>query len=125
MVYALLTLMAAGIIVESAVFYHYVKTHRPPGDGEFFPESDGRPVKPVSKGSCYRVAIEILDPVSIARRESKLAGIITGLAPNLIVREVYKRVRKEVARSMEERGIESRVTVITVLKFPVQMRRMN
>jgi len=114
MVYALLALLAAGIIVESAVFYHYVKTHRPPDDGELLPESDGRPDRPISKGSCYRVAIEVLDPVSVARRESKLAGVITGLAPNLIVREVYKRVQKEVARSMEERGIESRVTVITV-----------
>ena len=117
MLSAISILLFVGIIVESAFFYnYYLKTTRSANDRNLPPESNGQAKKPgsVSKGCEYRVAIEILDPISVAKRESKLARIVTDLAPNLITKEVYKRVQKEVNESMNQRGIESKVTVITI-----------
>ncbi len=110
MLYAVSIFLFVGIVVESAFFYNYVKATRPARDCDLLPESNVR----ADKGPEYRVAIEILDPISVARRESKLARLVTDLAPTLITKEVYKRVQKEVGESMDQRGIESKVTVITM-----------
>jgi hypothetical protein len=60
----------------------------------------------------YRVSIEIIDPISLANRESKLARIASNFAPDLITKEVYKQLQKEVMLVMEKRNIKSSVTII-------------
>lgn len=59
----------------------------------------------------YRVAVEVIDPVALARRESKLAWVVAGVAPDYITREVYKHIQEEIALAMEERGIDASITL--------------
>ena len=60
----------------------------------------------------FRVTIEIVDPITLANKESKLAKVVSNIAPNFITKEVYKKVQDEVALSLQERGIESNVMVV-------------
>lgn len=59
----------------------------------------------------FRISIEIIDPIALANRESKLARIATGIAPDFVTKEVYKQVRKEIILIMKERGVDANVTL--------------
>jgi len=59
----------------------------------------------------FRISIEVIDPIGLANRESKLARIATGIAPNFVTKEVYKQVRKEIILIMKERGVDANVTI--------------
>lgn len=60
----------------------------------------------------FRINIEIINPIALANRESKLASMVSNIAPNFITKEVYKKVQDEIALSLKERNIKSNVTVV-------------
>jgi len=57
------------------------------------------------------LAIEILNPVEVAARESALGGAIGKLAPSFIRAEVYRRMRDEFEAGLKARGIAADVRV--------------
>ena len=59
-----------------------------------------------------RIVIEVLEPVSLARRESPFAGSFAGLAPRFIHRRVYAGVAREIREELAEREVEARVEVL-------------
>lgn len=59
-----------------------------------------------------RIVIEVLEPISLARRESRFAGPIAGLAPGFINRRVYATVAREVRQQLAAREVEARVEVL-------------
>jgi len=67
----------------------------------------------VSGNPEYRLLIEILDPIAVAKSESVLALFASEIVPGIVTREVYNQVRSEVILAMKERGIETDIRVIT------------
>ena len=83
---------------------------------EYRPESNaGERTNPlsVSGNPEYRLVIEILDPIAVAKSESVLALFASEIVPGIVTREVYNQVRSEVILAMKERGIETDIRVIT------------
>jgi len=60
----------------------------------------------------YCLVIEIIDPEGVARRESSLARLIVDVAPTLITREVYKKVRKEMTTILKQRNIDVQIQIL-------------
>jgi hypothetical protein len=67
-----------------------------------------------SNAASYLLSIEINDPIGLAHKESKLARMLTEYAPNFIVGEVYRHVRKEIKKTMKERGIDATIRIISL-----------
>lgn len=63
-----------------------------------------------------RVVIEVLEPMSLARSESRFAGPVSGVAPNLILQRVYATVASEVRTELKDRGVKARVRVMHASK---------
>ncbi len=55
--------------------------------------------------------IRLRDPLEVAEKESKLAWTVTGIAPNLVTREVYRQVREESLVMLARREIDADVLV--------------
>jgi len=54
-----------------------------------------------------RLIMKINDPLGLAKKESKMARMFSGLAPELIKKEVYKRIGQEIIESLKDRGIDN------------------
>ncbi|MDM8517096.1 hypothetical protein QUF76_12915 [Desulfobacterales bacterium HSG16] len=124
MLFGLTVILALALLTVSVCFYRYtVKSSAlisrlKRENEEFLPDSMISEIvddQSVSQKPQLRVAIEVLDPIHIARRESKLACLVTGIIPDFVTKEVYKNVQKEVSISMKERDIDANVTI---LKLP-------
>ncbi|MGK5091559.1 hypothetical protein WDW89_06015 [Deltaproteobacteria bacterium TL4] len=61
-----------------------------------------------------RLVIEILDPIAVAKNHHIAAHLVSGLAPAMITKEVYRQAQKESIRLMEERGVDAKVRITTV-----------
>ena len=57
------------------------------------------------------IAIEILNPLEVAARESRFAGVLGTLTPTLLRREVYRQARNIIEQELKGRGIEADVQV--------------
>ena len=57
--------------------------------------------------------IRLRDPLEVAEKESKMAWTVTGIAPNLVTREVYRQVREESLVMLANREIDADVLIRT------------
>lgn len=73
-------------------------------------ELEQAPAVPLEPASRARIAIEILNPHELAAREFPLAGAVARLAPKTIERIVYAKAAQEVARQLQEQGVQAQVT---------------
>jgi hypothetical protein len=60
----------------------------------------------------FRIAIEIIDPLALATRESKLAPVVASIAPNYVTRRVYTGLQQRISLAMEQGGIDANVTIL-------------
>jgi len=114
---AINVILVAGMVLVSALFYRYVAkiselVTQMKRDVEELQNSKAEEPRLLAQEPGLRVAIEIVDPVALAKRESKLAQVAADIAPNLVAREVYKQIREEIALAVEKRGIDANVTII-------------
>lgn len=59
-----------------------------------------------------RIVVEVLNPLVLARDNSRLAGALSGVAPRLIRRRVYSEVASEMKRVLaDEHGVEARLEI--------------
>lgn len=58
-----------------------------------------------------RLVVEVLNPLVLARQNSRLAGALSGVAPRMIRRRVYGEVATEMKRVLGERGVDARVEI--------------
>lgn len=56
------------------------------------------------------IAVEILNPMELARRESRLAGTAATLAPRLLERIVYARAAEQIAEQLRAEGVQAHVS---------------
>lgn len=58
------------------------------------------------------LVVEIDDPLELAARDSRLAGLLGRLAPRAIRRRVYQRAAAILAEELAARGVRARVRVL-------------
>lgn len=52
------------------------------------------------------LTVKVLDPVSVAKKESRSARVVADRLPVMVTRMVYQRVMQEVAQEMADRDIK-------------------
>jgi len=118
----IIIILVLGIAVISMLFYRYARINsrelmKQKQDTEEYRlgSNAGETSNPlfVSGNPEYRLLIEILDPIAVAKSESVLALFASEIVPGIVTREVYNQVRSEVILAMKERGIETDIRVIT------------
>lgn len=57
------------------------------------------------------IAIEILNPIELAAKQSWLAGALGTVTPSLVRREVYRQTREILEAELRERGVVATVRV--------------
>lgn len=114
------SILIAGIVILTGIFYVYVKKTSTLIDQI---KRDAKALRenlkmekqaPDDPKPDFRVVIEVIDPIALACRESKVARFVTDIAPVYLTREVYKQLQKEFTLAMEERGIGANVTLISI-----------
>ena len=58
------------------------------------------------------IAIEILNPMEVAKSRSKLAGPVSSFSPGLIRNRVYDQASVIIQTQLAEQGVEAEVTVV-------------
>ena len=58
-----------------------------------------------------RIVVEVLNPLVLARENSRLAGALSGVAPRMIRRRVYGEVASEMKRILAEYGVDARLDI--------------
>lgn len=51
------------------------------------------------------ISVEVLNPLELASRESRLAKAFGALTPDLVQREVYKHVYERMNQQLQEQGV--------------------
>jgi hypothetical protein len=51
------------------------------------------------------ISVEVLNPLELAARESRLAKTFGALTPDLVQREVYKQVYERMCKQLQEQGV--------------------
>ncbi len=74
-------------------------------------EQGGGGAAPDQPGPGCRILIELADPIALAHRESKMARMVSEIAPQMITRAVYRQLRRELLQSLAQREIDARVTI--------------
>ena len=57
----------------------------------------------------YRMVVEVSDPLGLAQRESKLAGLIKNTAPDIVIRKVYDQVVERTIKQLKSEDVEANV----------------
>ena len=118
---AINSILIAAVIAISLFFYRYsvrtskvvAKLQEDIGELQRRLKTAGIVESPlVSERPGYQLAIEIVDPIEIAKRESALARYVNRIVPDLLTREVYKQVQSELSLALKERGIETNMRII-------------
>jgi len=67
--------------------------------------------KDMATEPAMRVTVRVTDPITLAKRKSIPAQFVGDLAPTLITREVYKQIKKEIAKSLKEQEIDAELKI--------------
>lgn len=65
-------------------------------------------------GDGMRVAIEIKDPISLAKRESFMGKAIGDIAPAIVKKKVYEEIQKGAILELKQQNIEAKVDIINI-----------
>lgn len=58
-----------------------------------------------------RIIVELSDPLELARRESKMARLVSGQAPSIVIKKTYEQVVREMALDMRERDVDANIQI--------------
>lgn len=58
------------------------------------------------------IAIEITNVFELAQRESKIAGYVSNLAPDLVKEKVYQQVVENMREELAREGVENEISII-------------
>ena len=62
----------------------------------------------------YKLTVEILDPIGLAKRESSMAKVAGDIAPHIVNKEVYAQAKEETIKELQRRNVEAKVDIIIV-----------
>lgn len=61
-----------------------------------------------------RMVVEIKDPIALAHRESRLAKLASGTAPNLVIKKVYEQVVAETREQMKGKKVDANISIVVI-----------
>lgn len=108
-----LLLLLGGLLLAAACGYLLVRSRRLAGQVDAL-----RAEAAVADASANRnltdldgmcLTVEVLNPIEVARANSRLAGPASGVSPGLVCRRVYDQMARELEGQLAERGIEARI----------------
>ncbi|MBF0121733.1 MAG: hypothetical protein HQK79_23125 [Desulfobacterales bacterium] len=71
-------------------------------------------IQPQKQKPQLRLVIELIDPISIAKKQSIIAKIVSGIAPNIIVSEVYREAKKRAVLDVKRHNVEANINIISI-----------
>lgn len=74
-------------------------------------ELDGATAELDGLQSQAQLVIDVLNPLALAREQSRYAGKLIAVAPELIRKRVYQIVASELQSELAGRGVEAEVTI--------------
>jgi hypothetical protein len=61
-----------------------------------------------------RMLVEVKDPIALAHRESPLAKLASGTAPNVVTKKVYEQVVAQTRQQLKDKNVEAEVSIIVI-----------
>lgn len=57
------------------------------------------------------LSVEVLNPLELARANSRIGSSLAGVAPGLVRKRVYQQVARELGDELAERGVEANIEI--------------
>lgn len=61
-----------------------------------------------------RMVVEVKNPIELAHRESPVARLASGTAPNLVIKKVYEQVVAQTKAQLKSKNVEAEVSLIVL-----------
>ena len=61
-----------------------------------------------------RMLVEVKNPIALAHRESPVAKLASGTAPNLVIKKVYEQVVAQTKDQLREKNVEAEVSIVVL-----------
>lgn len=61
-----------------------------------------------------RMIVEVKNPIELAHRESPVAKIASGTAPNLVIKKVYEQVVAQTKDELKQKNVDADVRIIVL-----------
>lgn len=61
-----------------------------------------------------RMVVEVKNPIELAHRESPMAKLASGTAPNLVIKKVYEQVVAQTKTQLKSKNVEAEVSLIVL-----------
>lgn len=109
---AFLTVCVIGLLIGSALLYVQLRRQ-----GQLLHstlqrlESLGGDIENPGADPYMVLTVRVIDPIGVAKRESRSARIVADHLPNMVRRRVYQQVMREVGAELAERGVEAEMKV--------------
>ncbi len=70
--------------------------------------------RPAGEAPFIRMLVEVKNPVELAHRESPLAKLASGTAPNLVTKKVYEQVVEQTRQQLKDKNVEAEVSILVI-----------
>jgi hypothetical protein len=70
--------------------------------------------RPAGDAPFMRMLVEVKDPIALAHRESPLAKLASGTAPNVVTKKVYEQVVAQTRQQLKDKNVEAEVSIIVI-----------
>ncbi|HNE21171.1 MAG TPA: hypothetical protein PLF85_15725 [Turneriella sp.] len=74
----------------------------------------GDTARPAGETPLIRMLVEVKDPIALAHRESPLAKLASGTAPNLVTKKVYEQVVAQTRQQLKDKNVDAEVSIIVI-----------
>ncbi len=61
-----------------------------------------------------RMVVEVKNPIELAHRESGMAKLASGTAPNLVIKKVYEQVVAQTKTQLKSKNVDAEVSLIVL-----------
>ena len=109
---AFLTVCVIGLLIGSALLFFRLRRQGELLDNALTRlESLGGDIDDADSEPYMVLTVRVIDPIGVAKRESRSARIVADHLPNMVRRRVYQQVMREVGAELAERGVEAEMKV--------------
>jgi len=63
-----------------------------------------------------RLVIDVLNPLAVARANSRVGAQVAGVAPGLVRNRVYEEIQRELGEQLSERGIDAEIEIVSGMR---------
>ncbi|MFO1479432.1 MAG: hypothetical protein U1F40_04435 [Turneriella sp.] len=74
----------------------------------------GEATRPAGDAPFIRMLVEVKEPIALANRESSLAKLASGTAPNVVTKKVYEQVVAQTRQQLKDKNVDAEVSIIVI-----------